>query len=121
MSAGFAKKVPSGGDVLCGMALPAGTEVHVNFISLMRDQEVFGQDVEIFRPERFIDCDEATRARRLKVVDLNFGHGRWQCLGKVLAWMEMNKLYVEVSGFISHLGPAPQRHHLHIAAAVQIV
>lgn len=95
--AGFSKKVPSGGDIICGKSLPEGTEIHANFISLMRDQKVFGHDVEVFRPERFIDCDDTTRAKRLKVVDLLFGYGRWQCLGKVLAWMEMNKIFVEVS------------------------
>lgn len=70
-------------------------------LALMRDQEVFGRDVELFRPERLIDCDDATKAKRLKVVDLNFGFGRWMCLGKALAWMEMNKIFVEVSKALS--------------------
>lgn len=69
----------------------------MNVIGLMRDQEAFGDDVEVFRPERFIDCDAETRQRRMKIVDLIFGHGRWLCLGKVLAWLEMNKIFVEVS------------------------
>ncbi|RYP31633.1 hypothetical protein DL767_005640 [Monosporascus sp. MG133] len=97
VTAGFPKKVPPGGDIICGKAVPAGTEVYHNFLSLMRDQDVFGHDVEIFRPERFIDCDDDTKAKRMKVVDLNFGYGRWLCLGKALAWMEMNKIFVEVS------------------------
>ncbi|RYP54061.1 hypothetical protein DL768_001063 [Monosporascus sp. mg162] len=97
LTAGFPKEVPPGGDIICGKAVPAGTEVHINFVSLMRDQDVFGHDVEIFRPERFIDCDDDTKAKRMKVVDLNFGHGRWLCLGKALAWMEINKIFVEVS------------------------
>jgi cytochrome P450 len=96
LTAGFAKVVPPGGDVICGKAVPAGTDVHVNMPAVMRDTEIFGEDAEVFRPERFIDCDSDTRAKRLKVVDLNFGHGRWLCLGKVLAWMEMNKIFVEL-------------------------
>ncbi|KAI1874386.1 hypothetical protein JX265_004594 [Neoarthrinium moseri] len=95
LTAGFPKTVPPGGDVICGKILPAGTEVHTNYIALMKDEEVFGRDAEMFRPERFIDCDEATKARRKKVVDLNFGHGRWLCLGRVLALMELNKIFVE--------------------------
>jgi cytochrome P450 len=94
---GFGKRVPPGGDVICGLAIPEGTEVHANFLAMMRDEDVFGQDADIFRPERFIECDLATQSRRLKVVDLNFGYGRWLCLGKALAWMEMNKIFVEVS------------------------
>ncbi|KAI1858987.1 uncharacterized protein JN550_012249 [Neoarthrinium moseri] len=96
LTAGFPKTVPPGGDVICGKMLPAGTEVHTNYIALMKDEEVFGRDAEMFRPERFIDCDEATKARRKKVVDLNFGHGRWLCLGRVLALMELNKIFVEL-------------------------
>ncbi|RYP55779.1 hypothetical protein DL771_012370 [Monosporascus sp. 5C6A] len=94
---GFAKEVPPGGDIICGKAVPAGTEVYVNPMSLMRDQDVFGHDAEIFRPERFIDCNDDTKAKRMKVVDLNFGYGRWLCLGKALAWIELNKIFVEVS------------------------
>ncbi|RYP01151.1 hypothetical protein DL765_010874 [Monosporascus sp. GIB2] len=97
VTAGFPKQVPPGGDIICGKAVPAGTEVHMNLISLMRDQDVFGHDAEIFRPERFIDCNDVTKAKRMKVVDLIFGYGRWMCLGKALAWMEMNKIFVEVS------------------------
>ncbi|KAF3765591.1 putative cytochrome P450 monooxygenase [Cryphonectria parasitica EP155] len=93
---GLPKVVPAGGDTICGKYLPAGTEVFPNHVGLMQNQEVFGPDVSMFRPERFIDCDEATRARRLKVVDLQFGVGRWMCLGKVLAWMEMHKIFVEL-------------------------
>lgn len=94
---GFGKLVPAGGDVFHGKFVPAGTEVHTNFIGLMRDQEAFGDDVEVFRPERFIDCDAETQQRRMKIVNIIFGHGRWLCLGKVLAWLEMNKIFVEVS------------------------
>jgi cytochrome P450 len=124
LTAGFPKKVPVGGDTICGKVLPAGTDIHISFISLMRDQEVFGHDVEVFRPERFIDCDEITKARRLKVVDLNFGYGRWMCLGKVLAWMEMNKIFVEVSGnspTIASRYDIVMIHMLKLGSAVEIV
>ncbi|KAK6067687.1 cytochrome P450 [Seiridium cupressi] len=109
VTAGFPKTVPPGGDTLCGKALPEGAEVHMNFTALMRDQEVFGADIDLFRPERFIDCDEATKTRRMKVVDLNFGHGRWQCLGKVLALMEMNKIFVETGMVFVPIKYSPAR------------
>lgn len=103
--AGFPKKVPPGGDVVCGKKLPGGTDVHVNFQSLMRDREVFGDDVDIFRPERFIEADDETLARRRKVVDLLFGFGRWLCLGRVLALLELNKIFVEVSKLLTRAFP----------------
>ncbi|ETS76355.1 hypothetical protein PFICI_11742 [Pestalotiopsis fici W106-1] len=94
--AGFPKKVPPGGEVICGQMLPAGTDVHANYVSMMRDRDIFGDDIEIFRPERFIDADEATIVRRRKVIDLNFGYGRWLCLGRILAILEINKIFVEL-------------------------
>lgn len=99
---GMPKKVPAGGDIICGKSLSEGTEVYMNISGLMRDQKVFGEDIDVFRPERFTECDPATRQRRVKVVDLNFGFGRWLCLGKVLALMEMNKIFVEVSQKCDH-------------------
>lgn len=69
----------------------------VNHYEMLRNKAVFGEDADMFRPERFIECDEDTKARMSKVIDLSFGHGRWMCLGKALAWMELNKVFVEVS------------------------
>ncbi|KAF3025033.1 hypothetical protein E8E14_014341 [Neopestalotiopsis sp. 37M] len=96
-TAGFPKRVPpGGGELICGKMLPAATDVHINLVGLMRSREVFGDDVDVFRPERFLDVDDETAARRRKVVDLNFGHGRWLCLGKALALLELNKIFVEL-------------------------
>ncbi|KAI5862544.1 cytochrome P450 [Durotheca rogersii] len=93
---GFPKKVPAGGDTVCGAFVPAGTGVFVNLWSLLRDREAFGADADVFRPERFLEGDAAARARLLRHVDLAFGHGRWMCPGKTLAWLELNKIFVEL-------------------------
>ncbi|KXJ91716.1 cytochrome P450 [Microdochium bolleyi] len=93
---GFPKQVPPGGDTLCGQFVPGGTDIFVNLWSMVRDKEVFGSDADVFRPERFIDCDEAQKARLVKQVDLAFGHGRWLCPGRTLAWLELNKVFVEL-------------------------
>ncbi|KAI0183420.1 pisatin demethylase [Xylaria flabelliformis] len=92
---GFPKRVPDSGDTLCGTFLPAGTDVYVNYHSMMRNKEVFGEDADSFRPERFLGSGPNT-AHMIKVVELAFGNGRFMCLGKVLAWMEMNKLFIEL-------------------------
>ncbi|KAI0172140.1 cytochrome P450 [Hypoxylon sp. FL1284] len=93
---GFPKKVPAGGDTLCGKFVPACTDVFVNLWSLLRNKEVFGEDADIFRPERFLECDQTQKAELIKKVDLAFGHGRWMCPGKTLAWFELNKIFVEL-------------------------
>ncbi|KAI0394748.1 cytochrome P450 [Xylariaceae sp. FL0594] len=92
---GFPKRVPPGGDTLCGVYLPGGTDVYTNFRGLMRNPDIFGQDVDVFRPERFLGV-EGDVSRMLKTVDLAFGYGSTMCLGKSLAQMEMNKIFVEL-------------------------
>jgi cytochrome P450 len=93
---GFPKRVPPEGDVICGRFVPGGTDVFINWIDFMRDKDVFGEDADIFRPERFLDCDEQCKSVREKQMDLIFGTGRWMCPGKFLAHMEINKLVVEL-------------------------
>ena len=93
---GFAKRVPPQGDTLCGQFVPGGTDIFVNVCAMLRDTSVFGDDADVFRPERFLDCSPEERARLTKQVDLVFGHGRWMCPGKTLAWIELNKVFVEV-------------------------
>ncbi|KAG8160751.1 hypothetical protein KVR01_009015 [Diaporthe batatas] len=93
---GFAKKVPPGGDTICGKFVPEGTEIHANYVSMLNNPEVFGDDSDLFRPERFLECDKERRSYMLKTVDLAFGYGRWLCLGKPLAVIELNKIFVEL-------------------------
>ncbi|KAI1318073.1 cytochrome P450 [Xylariaceae sp. FL0255] len=93
--AGFPKQVPESGDTIGGVFVPGGTEVHANFHLLMRNPEIFGEDVDIFRPERFLGSDPAI-PQMVKTVDLIFGTGRFMCLGKGFALMELNKIFVQL-------------------------
>jgi cytochrome P450 len=90
------KAVPAGGDTYNGMYLPAGTCIGHNTFSLCR-QPVFGKDVEVFRPERWLEADPDSKREMEKTLDLVFGYGRWGCLGKSVAQVEMDKVYFEVS------------------------
>jgi cytochrome P450 len=63
---------------------------------MMQRESIFGQDTQLFRPERFLECDEAKKHDMFRTVDLLFGHGRWTCAGKILAFVELNKIYFEV-------------------------
>ncbi|GAP88092.1 putative cytochrome p450 [Rosellinia necatrix] len=90
------KQVPAGGDVINGFFVPGGTQVGMNFFGLMRSRAIWGRDADAFRPERWLEAD-ADRARRMNaVVDLDFGFGKYQCLGKPIASMELNKIFVEL-------------------------
>ncbi|KAK1977679.1 cytochrome P450 [Colletotrichum cereale] len=92
------KQVAKGGTQLCGKFLPEGTQLGVNIQKLMRSKETFGPDADVFRPERWLEAAEyGERLQEMTgVVDLAFGHGRFQCLGKTIAAMELNKIFVEL-------------------------
>jgi cytochrome P450 len=55
-----------------------------------------GDDADIFRPERWVKADAGTRAKYERTTDVIFGSGRFVCLGRNIAWMELNKAFVEV-------------------------
>ncbi|KAK5633006.1 hypothetical protein RRF57_008720 [Xylaria bambusicola] len=92
---GFPKRVPGSGDTICGLPIPGGINVFVNYQSLMRSEEVFGKDADIFRPERFLGGGPHV-AYMVKVLDFAFGGGHFTCLGKTLAIIEMNKVFIEL-------------------------
>jgi cytochrome P450 len=55
--------VPPGGLTICGKFIPEGTIVGMNGWVVHRDTEVFGEDAEQWRPERWLEADEATRKK----------------------------------------------------------
>ena len=62
------REVPDGGAQLCGVFIPGSTVVGVHAWVLHRDKDIFGEDAEGFRPERWIDAD----AEQLKKMDRGF-------------------------------------------------
>ncbi|KAJ0351859.1 hypothetical protein COL154_012767 [Colletotrichum chrysophilum] len=92
------KQVAKGGAELCGYYLPEGTQLGVNVQKLMRSKETFGIDADVFRPERWLEAaaDEERFKEMSDVIELAFGYGRFQCLGKTIAYMELNKIFVEL-------------------------
>lgn len=98
------KVVPAGGDTVLvdgkSVYLPGGTAVGYCVLGLNRRKDLFGDDVEQFRPERWLIDEGPSAPARFdamkRTTDLIFGHGRYQCLGKPIAWMEMNKAIFEL-------------------------
>ncbi|KAL1603627.1 hypothetical protein SLS60_005215, partial [Paraconiothyrium brasiliense] len=100
----MAKMVPNGGTKIevdnVEKYAPSGTQIGWNSWGMMRNKEIFGADVEIFRPERWLardDTEETARymLRMNETLSLVFGYGRFGCLGKVVANMELNKALIE--------------------------
>lgn len=56
-----------------------------------RDKDVFGEDAGVWRPERWLDCDNEQR-RRMEAGLLTFGAGHRACIGKNISYLEVYKL-----------------------------
>ncbi|KAL1594629.1 hypothetical protein SLS60_010390 [Paraconiothyrium brasiliense] len=98
------KKVPAGGDrvVVEGetVFLPGGTNVGYSVDGLNSRKDIFGEDADLFRPERWIVDESGGDIKKItemkKTTELIFGYGKYQCLGKNIAWMEYSKAVFEV-------------------------
>lgn len=78
---------PQGMDIL-GHFIPGGTTVGCNAWVLHRRSEVFGEDVDDFRPERWIEASPSQLAQ-MKATMFQFGAGARTCLGKNISMLEM--------------------------------
>jgi cytochrome P450 len=103
----LAKLVPDGGVHIdvdgVEKYIPGGVQIGWNSWAMMRREEIFGQDVEIYRPERWLlksgggETEIARVKRMTETVELCFGYGRFGCLGRGVATMELNKAVLEVN------------------------
>lgn len=93
----FLKTVPPGGDHIDGKFIPAGVGVGTNSSAVLASRELFGDDADTFRPERFLEVGAGRRADMERDVEVVFGYGRWVCMGKNIVWLELYKVLFEVS------------------------
>lgn len=89
------KLTPADGDVISGYRVPGGVNVCFNVMAYQRNP-VFGPDTDVFRPSRWLSGSPDRLAKMERTVDLVFSAGRWHCLGRNVAIMELNKVFVEL-------------------------
>ncbi|CAL5870646.1 uncharacterized protein PFLUO_LOCUS4886 [Penicillium psychrofluorescens] len=96
----FSRDVPAEGDTLVldgeSIFLPGGTCIGYSAYAMHRSEEIYGKDAKAFRPERWLESDPATLAVMVRTNDLIFGHGKFQCLGKAVAQIEIGKTVFEL-------------------------
>lgn len=83
--------VPAGGVEILGERVAAGTIVGCSAWVIHRRPEVFGEDVETYRPERWIDADKESR-KEMDGSMFHFGMGARTCIGKNISLLEIYKL-----------------------------
>ncbi|CAK4033845.1 Pisatin demethylase [Lecanosticta acicola] len=81
---------PQGIDIL-GERIPGGTIVGCNAWVVHRRPEVFGNDVDNFRPERWLEA-RPDQLREMKAAMFQFGAGARTCIGKNISLLEIYKL-----------------------------
>lgn len=88
--------VPEQGMDIAGHWVSGGTIVGCNAWVIHRREDLFGADVDSFRPERWLEAD----GERVKVMNGNmfqFGAGSRTCIGKSISLMETYKLVPSLS------------------------
>lgn len=87
------RRVPAGGMEVNGYHLPPGTTVGCNPVSLHRNVDVFGDDADVYRPERWLEKEEdESRRREMERYNLIYGGGARTCPGRSLAEMLVAKI-----------------------------
>ncbi|KAI0803957.1 cytochrome P450 [Xylaria sp. FL0064] len=83
------RDVPPEGMTIRGHHVPGGTVVGTSPWAIHLAREVWGADVEEFRPERWLECEDAGTLKRFFFA---FGGGTRTCIGRNISWVEIEKL-----------------------------
>lgn len=100
--------VPAQGIEICGEFIPGGTIVGCNAWVLHKRAEVFGDRVDEYRPERWLEAGPE-KLKEMNGTMFQFGAGARTCIGKNISLMEMYKL---VPSFLMRFKielPVPER------------
>ncbi|KAL8627412.1 hypothetical protein Q9189_006876 [Teloschistes chrysophthalmus] len=83
--------VPPQGADICGQHITGGTIVGCNAWVIHRRPEVFGEDVDTYRPERWLEASKEKR-KSMESTLFHFGMGTRTCIGKNISLLEIYKL-----------------------------
>ncbi|KAL1881314.1 hypothetical protein Daus18300_001167 [Diaporthe australafricana] len=90
--------VPPQGADIAGRFVPGGTIVGCSAWVYHRNKSIFGEDVDVYRPERWLVDEsldrekEEARIKEMTGTMLQFGMGSRTCIGKNISLLEIYKL-----------------------------
>lgn len=90
--------VPPGGATVADHSIPGGTIVGINAWAMHRREDIFGQKVDEYNPGRWLSRPgEAEEKAKHRIGEMNrhllqFGSGRFNCIGQHISRLEMWKL-----------------------------
>ncbi|PGH33081.1 hypothetical protein GX50_04063 [[Emmonsia] crescens] len=82
---------PPAGAEICGQQIAGGTIVGCSAWVIHRRLEIFGEDADVYRPERWLDSDPE-KVKEMNATMFHFGAGARTCIGKNISLMEIYKL-----------------------------
>ncbi|KAH8812763.1 putative cytochrome P450 pisatin demethylase [Xylogone sp. PMI_703] len=90
--------VPEGGEQISGKFFPAGSVVGINTWCAHYNEDVFGTDAGVFRPERWIEAEKigGDKLHEMNAYYMPFGLGSRTCIGRHISLLEMNKLIPQI-------------------------
>ena len=92
----FDRVTPPEGDDIHGRFIPGNTKIGHSFWAVTHSKEVFGADADLFRPDRWFEAEGEQKYQMEKAQEMVFNIGRYMCMGKTIAFMELNKSILEV-------------------------
>ncbi|KIW63563.1 hypothetical protein PV04_08554 [Phialophora macrospora] len=95
------RTVPKSGAHIAGHFFPAGTEVGVSQWAVGHNPRVYGEDVALFRPERWSEdlCHDPDARRRRDQAEIWFSRGPMMCTGRNIAMVEVYKIVAQFFRF----------------------
>ncbi|KAJ7898594.1 cytochrome P450 monooxygenase [Mycena olivaceomarginata] len=84
---GLPRVIPKGGLVVCDRLFSAGSVVGVPLYTLHHDPDIWGNDPDVYRPERWFDEEKATAMHK---AFNPFSTGPRACVGRNLAALELS-------------------------------
>ncbi|PPQ92268.1 hypothetical protein CVT25_008576 [Psilocybe cyanescens] len=89
---GLPRVAPEGGITAAGQYFPPGTVLSVPSYSIHRDKEIWGDDVEDYRPERWFERNQADIQKTFNP----FSYGPRACVGRNLAFLELQIIVASI-------------------------
>ena len=92
------RSVPKTGAHISGYFLPGGTEVGISQWAVGYNPEIYGEDVALFKPERWSeDLSHDPAAQKLRYqAEIWFSGGHTLCTGRNLALLEVYKIITQL-------------------------
>ncbi|TID26691.1 cytochrome p450 [Venturia nashicola] len=91
----LAKVVPPSGDILAGQHIPGGTRIGIAVWAIQRN-EVYGENTDIYEPERWLEADEERGAKMSRTLETIFGMGENKCIGRNVTRLGAEKVLFEM-------------------------